>query len=179
MSARPSTPPPLPSEVLVRTIRLSNTKGRVVLWLSGVFALVAAAGHDAIGAAAGCAAAGAGAIELHGSGLLRKEEARGVDWLIRGQLLLLAIILIYAAMRLTHFDPEALRERITPEINERLGQVGMTHDQFLDACRTLYQIFYAMLGFVALFYQGTMARYYARRRVIIHQALKEQSESTI
>ena len=173
MPGRPSIPPPLPSEVLARTIRLSNADGRLVLWLSGLFALFAAAGHDAIGAAAGCAAAGAGAIELHGCGLLRREELRGVDWLIRGQLLLLAAILIYTALRLTHFDVESLRERITPEIDDKISQVGMTRDQFLDACRTLYQIFYALVGFIALLYQGTMARYYARRRLTIQQALQE------
>lgn len=173
MFARRSTPPPLPSEVLARTLRLANADGRLVLWLSGLFAIFAAAGHDGIGAAAGCAAAGAGAIELHGCGLLRQEESRGVDWLIRGQLLLLATILIYAAMRLTHFDAESLRQRITPEIDDRISQVGMTRDQFLDACRTLYQIFYGLVGFVALVYQGTMARYYARRRAMIQQALQQ------
>lgn len=177
MSASRSTPPPLPSEVLARTIRLSNANGRIVLWLSGLFALFAAAGHDAIGAAAGCAAAGAGAIELHGSGLLRREESRGVDWLIRGQLLLLAAILIYAALRLTYFDVEALRERITPEVDARLNQLGVTHERFLEFYRTFFQIFYALTGFVALLYQGTMARYYAKRRLTIQQALQEQRQS--
>lgn len=173
MPSRRSTPPPLPREILARTIRLSSADGRLVLWLSGLGAFFAAAGHDVIGAVAGCAAAGAGAIELHGSTLLRQEEPRGVDWLIRGQLLLLAIILIYAAACLTHFDVETLRERITPEIDDKISQVGMTRDQFLEACRTLHQLFYSLVGFIALVYQGAMARYYARRRATIQQALQE------
>jgi len=173
MPARRSTPPPLPREVLARTIRLANADGRLVLWLSGLCALFAAAGHDVLGAVAGCAAAGAGAIELHGSTLLAQEESRGVDWLIRGQLLLLAVILGYAAIRLTHFDREAWRLRLPPELNDALSEKGLTQEQFLDSFQVLYQLFYALVGFIALLYQGAMARYYARRRATILQALHE------
>ena len=173
MPARRSTPPPLPSEVLARTIRLSSADGRLVLWLSGLCALFAAAGHNALGAVAGCAAAGAGAIELHGSTLLTKEESRGVDWLIRGQLLLLVVILGYSAFCLTHFDRESWRMRLTPEIDELLSQKNLTLEQCLDALQLMYQLFYALVGFVALLYQGAMARYYARRRATILQALHQ------
>lgn len=173
--SRRSTPPPLPREVLARTIRLASADGRLVLWLSGLCAVFAAAGHEVIGAIAGCAAAGAGAVELHGSTLLRQEDPRGVDWLIRGQLLLLAVILIYAAARLNLVDAsvETLRERITPDMDEKLAQLGATREQVLQSYRTLHQLFYSLVGFVALIYQGAMARYYARRRATIHQALQE------
>jgi hypothetical protein len=163
-----STPPLLPFEVLARVVRLARTDGRLVLWLSGGFALLSAAGHDGIGAAAGVAAAGAGAIEMHGSGLLERGEGRGLDWVIRAQLLLLATILIYSAARLMHFDPELVKPFVTAELAEQIKQLNLTQDQFF---RTLNLIIYIVVAFVSLIYQGTMARYYASRRPAIKQAL--------
>ncbi|HEY9155275.1 MAG TPA: hypothetical protein VIM69_09100, partial [Opitutaceae bacterium] len=64
---RLSTPPPLPSEILSRVIRIAGLDGRIVLWSSGIFALLSAAAHSALGAIIGLAAAGTGAIEVHGA----------------------------------------------------------------------------------------------------------------
>ena len=173
MPVRFTPPPPLPSEVLARTVRLASIDGRMVLWLSGTFALFAAMGHEVVGAVAGCAAAGAGAMELHGVTVVRAGESRGLDWMIRAQLLLLATILLYAATRLMTWNPELITERITPDIEDRIAQFQMTREQFLEATKTLYQLVYAVVGFVGLIYQGGMARYYMRRRAIIRQALDE------
>lgn len=172
MSAR-TTPPPLPSEVLARTIRLGSIDGRLVLWLSGCFALLSAASHDVVPALAGCVAAGAGAIEVHGAALLRQGEARGLDGMIRAQLLLLATILIYSAIQLTHFDPRLITDHMTPELQQKMDETGLTQEQFIAVMRVLYQILYVTVGFAGLLYQGGMARYYARRRAVIEQALLE------
>ncbi len=173
MPVRSPLPPPLPSEILARTLRLASVDGRLILWISGTFALFSAMGHDVVGAVAGCAAAGAGAMELHGATQLRTGEARGVDWMIRAQLLLLATILLYSATRLMTWNPELINERITPDIEERIAQFQMTREQFLEATKMLYQFMYAVVGFVALVYQGGMVRFYLRRRAAIRQALDE------
>ena len=126
-----------------------------------------------IGAIAGVAAAGAGALELHGAALLSNGEARGVNWLVRAQLFLLATLLIYSAMSLNSFDADLVRRWITPELQKNISEVGLTEDQYIDAIRVLYQALYVIVGCVALFYQSAMARFYSRRRHAIELALQE------
>jgi hypothetical protein len=171
MPERRLKPPPLPSEVLAKVIRVGSIDGRLILWLSACFAIFAAAGHAGIPAIAGVAAAGAGAIELHGSTLLRQGFARGVDWLIRGQFVLLAVILFYSAYRIWSFDPQVLREQITPDIQRLLEQFGLNEDQFIEQSKVATLLIATATGFGSLIYQSLMVRYYASRRHMIEQAL--------
>ena len=62
-------PPLLPSETLMRVLRLAKLDGMGVLLLGGLFALMAASGGEKPFAIIGLLAAGAGAIELHGAAL--------------------------------------------------------------------------------------------------------------
>ena len=142
----------------------------MVLWISGGFALLSAAGHDVIGALGGVAAAGAGAMEFHGSGVLRNGESRGLDWAIRGELLLLAVIWIYSAARLTYFDPEMIKPFIKPELAQQISTLNVTEDQFL---RSMNLVIYVVVCFVSLIYQGLVVGYYARKRSSIKQAVGE------
>src|SRR5580700_100147 len=64
-------PPKLVSEILRSVLRVARFDGVSVLVLAGFFALVSAASGDVSGAAFGLLIAAAGAIELHGMGLLR------------------------------------------------------------------------------------------------------------
>ena len=164
------TPPPLPSQVFERVVQLSGTDGRLVLWLGGVFAVLAAVRHDAIGAIAGVVAAGAGAIELHGSTVLRHGNPGGVALLIRAQYLLLATILLYCAARIQAFDAQALEAEVARQL-EQWTSSGFTEEQLRYIFPRIYHISYAVLGFAALIYQGLMVRYYVRSRTAIEQAL--------
>lgn len=177
MSVRRSLPPPLPNEVLLRTIRTASIDGRLVLWLAGCGAFFCAARHEVLGAVAGIAAAGAGAIELHGATLLTNGEVRGVNWLVRAQLLLLATLLIYSAFSLNTFDAELVRKWITPELQKNIAEVGLTEDQYVRAVHVLYQALYVIVGCVALFYQSAMARFYSRRRHVIELALADAAST--
>lgn len=177
MSVRRSLPPPLPSEILLRTIRTASIDGRLVLWLAGCGAFFCAARHEVAGAIAGIAAAGAGGIELHGATLLSSGESRGVNWLVRAQLLLLATVLIYSAMSLNSFDPELVRKWITPDLQKNIQDIGLTEDQYIDALKVLYQALYVIVGCVTLFYQSAMARFYSRRRPAIELALQETAST--
>jgi hypothetical protein len=173
MPARPSKPPPLPVEILERVIRVSSIDGKLVLWLSGFFAIFSASAHYVVGAVAGLAAAGAGALELHGSSLLRRGDGSGLNSAVRGQLILLATILIYSAVRFYTFDPASVQEQITPEVRQRLDETGVTEAQFLELIKTVAQLTSLAVGFVALIYQGGMIRYYVRHRPAVEQALAE------
>lgn len=171
MPARPDHPPPLPSQILERVIRLGGLDGRMVLWLAGFFAVLFAASHDAVGAAAGVLAAGAGAMELHGVSLLRNADPGGVRWLVRSQALLLVAVLAYAAARIWQMDLEILAGRITPDLDKRLEELAWSREQFAALALRVYQWGYGALALGSLIYQGLMMRFYARSRAAIEQAL--------
>lgn len=144
-----------------------------MLVLSGAFAILAALNRDLTGALAGCFAAGAGALELHGTHRLEQSDADGVSSLVRAQLLLLGTVLIYAAARIAFLDPVELQKLLTPEARSRFSELGWSDEQLVErlaqGLRTVY-IFVALLTFI---YQGSMALYYHRRRQAIATALAD------
>src|SRR5690606_6677631 len=102
MAGKSDNPPPLPQAVYERVMLVSAVEGRITMALASVFALMAAANRDVVGAVAGCIAAGAGAMEIHGGLRLRAFDLRGMDWLVRSQMLLLVTILSYLGLQLNN-----------------------------------------------------------------------------
>ncbi|MGD1030126.1 MAG: hypothetical protein ABSA05_03210 [Opitutaceae bacterium] len=174
----PRTPPLLPSEVLRRVLRTARLDGTIVLVLSGAFAVIAAAAHDVIGAGTGIAIAAAGAMELHGTGLLRRFEEKGMRWLIASQLFLMACILAYVSLWLNQVPIEQIKASIrslyTPD---QLAQLrSMTRDSNLtpdEALRQLKSFFCDAVVIGTVIYQGGMSIYYSRRRAAVAAALQE------
>jgi hypothetical protein len=165
-------PPPLPHEILERVLQIATVNGRLVMIVATVFALLNAAAYQGMGAIVGCLVAGAGALELHGAGLLRAGSLRGVDWLVRSQLLLLATMLIFSALRIASPDLSRLDEvPFTPEMLQTLEQLNLTKEQFATGVNT---VVYVTVGLVTLIYQGVMAIFYHRRRGAIATALHEE-----
>jgi hypothetical protein len=164
------TPPLLPEETLHRVLRVANLDGLSVLAIAGILALAAAAGGDYAGAAIGLLVAAAGAIELHGAGLVRAGETRGMNWVVASQPYLLAVLLGYCALRLTNFDMTMLQGALTDEMRETIREAGYRVDQFL---RLVYNLTYGTLAVATLIYQGGMTIYYLRRRAAVEAALEE------
>jgi hypothetical protein len=165
-------PPPLPHETLARVLQIATMDGRLVMIVATFFAVLNAAAQQGLGAIVGCLVAGAGALELHGAGLLRAGALRGVDWLVRSQLLLLATMLIFSAIRIASPDLSRLDQvPFTPEMLETLDQMNLTKEQFARGVNT---VVYLIVGLVTLIYQGAMAFYYHRRRAAIATALAEE-----
>ncbi len=168
------TPPLLPEETLHRVLRVANFNGLSVMAISGMLALAAAATGDYRGAAIGLLVAAAGAIELHGAGLLRAGEARGTQWLIASQPYLLVVVLAYCGLCLSSYDPTVLRQAMTSEMRARLAEVGYGEDQFF---RMFYVTTYGLLGLGTFVYQGAMTVYYFRRRRAVTAALETEDET--
>ena len=165
-------PPPLPSEILSRVLNVATIDGRLLMIVAGSLAILHAAAYEATGAIIGCLVAGAGALELHGAGLLRAGDSRGMNWLVRSQLVLLAVMLIYAAMKLMTPPEVIMREiRFTEELTQAIEQSGLTKLQF---ARFFQLVAYPTIGLVTLLYQGAMAIYYHRRRAAVSLALDEE-----
>jgi hypothetical protein len=175
-------PPPLPSEVLRRVLRVARFDGISVLGFAGACALVSAAMGDVAEAIVGLIVAAAGAIELHGATLLRLGNFRGMRWLVSSQAYLMSAILGYAALKLQHPDVATLHRIMTQysatagqdamdQLNAQLQEQGMTMDQALVGFLTLV---YLALAAATLVYQGGMIVYYMRRREAVAAALDEE-----
>jgi len=161
-------PPLLPEETLLRVLRIARFDGTGALVLGGIFALLAAAGGERGFAVVGLLASGAGAIELHGVGLLRQGEARGMNWLIASQPLLLAVILFYCALRLWVVELPPVPEDFQGIFAASAQQWGMS---LPDYQRALNRITILVLAAVSFGFQGGMVVYYLRRRAAVEQAL--------
>ncbi|MDF9833556.1 hypothetical protein M2103_001783 [Ereboglobus sp. PH5-5] len=183
MSAKP---PPIPELVYQRVMKVARFDGHMVMWIAGIGALLAAAGGSHTAAVAACLAAGTGAMEIHGSQQLARGNERGVNWLVRAQLLLMFVILAYATWQLTHFN-EGLYRELIPQFREyteqasRRYKVDNPYDALDDAqlmllFRMCHTLLYAVVGFVTCIYQGLMARYYFRRREAVAKALDMMCE---
>lgn len=164
-------PPLLPAEILNRLLRLARLDGTVVLALAGAFALASAVGGNRLEVLIGVLIAGAGALELHGAGLLRAGEVRGISWLVASQLYLLTAVLGYVALRLVSFDPALINLIMNDTLRQRYLDAGLTHAQIDQVVEWSYYLTYAILGVVTVLYQGGMAIYYFRRRDAAARAL--------
>jgi hypothetical protein len=163
-------PPLLPAEALRRVVRIARFDGMSVLIVAGAFALASAMLHDEKGTVIGLLLAAAGAIELHGVALLRHGYEQGTRWLVSSQVVLLAVVLAYVALRLSHIDIAVLKPLLTDEQQQVIKQRGLSVDEFL---RAVYVMGYVIVGVATLIYQGGMAIYYLYRRTAVAAALQE------
>lgn len=166
-------PPLLPEEMLRRVLRVANTDGMSVFAVAGMLGLAAASVGDYSGAAVGLAVAAAGAIELHGVGLLKAGQPRGINWLLASQPYLLAVMLAYCGLRLTSYDPALMRAAMTDEMHATLAQAGYDEEAFL---RTGYTLTFVLIAVATIIYQGCMTIYYTRRRSSVIAALEADNE---
>ena len=167
----PKSPPPQPAAVLARVLRVSTFEGRTVLVIGAAGGLLSALLGDWFGAVVGALVAGAGAVELHGGQLLRLGQSRGMNWLVRSQLLLGNTILLYCAIRLLSTSVASLDAQMTPDIRSALSQSGMGVKDIEVLAVKLYRLVYTIVAVVTLLYQGGMALYYHRRRKIVTEGL--------
>ena len=165
-------PPLLPAEALQRVLRRARMDGIGVLILATFFALSSAALGDFPGAVVWLLVAGAGAIELHGAVLLQGVEPRGLNWLVASQLLFLVVVLVYCAVRLTHYDATVMREALTEDMKASLREANYPEEDFL---RTVYLSTYAAMAGAVLVYKTVLALYFHRRRAAVTAALETES----
>jgi hypothetical protein len=169
-------PPLLPSETLTRVLRLARFDGMGVLVVSGGVALLAASAKDVTGAVVGLIFSGAGAIELHGVGLLRSHRASGMRWLVMSQLYLVTAVLAYVASQVARPNLAPIMQFITAsplaDIYEQLAaDRGVTLKEFMLS--SFYK-FYFSVAVLTVIYQGGMTLYYLRRRRAVEIALLQE-----
>jgi|SRR5580698_4919222 hypothetical protein len=164
-------PQPSPADTLRRVIKIARVDGLSIFVVSGGFALITMMMGDLIGTIVGLFVAAAGWSEWHGAKLLQRGRARGIGWLVRSQLYLLSIILLYVMRQMTNYDPEYVRSLVTPQMKQMFDSVGLDLQQVMPMVRTAFYVLYGTVALVTLIYQGGLALYYRRRTEAVYAAL--------
>jgi hypothetical protein len=164
-------PPRTPEEQLRRVLRTAKLNGLGVAIVAGVGALGSLAFGDLLGAAVGALVTVGGAMELSGRKLLERGDADGMRRLVRSQLLVLGVIVVYAVSRFASFDAESAMGNLTPDMRNDLTQAGVDLAAILPMVRLMFYALYGSLAVVTLFYQGGLALYYRRHTGAVKLAL--------
>ena len=163
--------PPPAQKALKRVIGLSRLNGWSVVIFGGLGTLLALALGDWSSGAIGLLIAGFGWLEVHGNGLLRKRDPGGMKWLVRSQLLVLALILAYCSSRLGSFDAETALASLTPDMEAMLKEAGLTRADILPLLHQMFLALYLSVALASLVYQGGLALYYRSKTRLVTEAL--------
>lgn len=165
----PTAPNPA-EQCLARVLTLARWNGGSIVVIAGLGSLLSLLFGDLVGAVVGALAAVAGAMEWHGYRRLRRRDLAGLDWLIRAETCLLAVISLYAISRLGSFDPETVRANLSPEMETALNEAGLATSEVVPLVRWMFLLLYGTVLGVTCIYQGGLVFYYRSRRARLQTA---------
>ncbi len=160
-----------PADMLRRVLKISRANGWSIAVVAGIGALATFALGDWLGTGIGLLAVVSGVMEVHGSRRLQHRDPGGMAWLVRAELFLLSVILVYAVSRLASFDSETALANLTPDMEAALRDAGIGRDEIVPLVRLAFRIFYGTVIFVGCLYQGGLAWYYRRKTPDVLRAL--------
>lgn len=162
-----SSPPPLPPAVLQRVLSIAQLDGITVTVVAGLGLVVAGGMRDITGLSVAAMILLAGLIELLGVRKLRRRDLRGLNLLVRSQLLLLLVIWGYVGLQLLRGSGAILDTVLTPDRMHQLARLGVDSRQLKELIRQLLPMTYIVVALATLVYQGGLAWWYRRQRRII------------
>lgn len=168
MTDSSSTPP---EKVLQRVLLVSAIDGWSIVAVAGLGALVTLLLGDLLGVGVGLLVLAAGVIELRGRHRLRRRDPAGMKLLVRAQLFLLSVILVYCVSRLGSFDGETAMASLTPEMEAALKEAGLERADVLPLVQTVFYAVYGTVAFVSVIFQGGLTLYYRSRTSAVTAAL--------
>lgn len=169
-------PEPQPADVLRRVIKVARVNGMIVVFpVALICALIALVMGDLVSAFFGLLVAAAGWSEWHGAKLLKRGQADGINWLVRSQLFLMILILLYALERMASWNSDYVQSLNTPEMNQLLQQGGMDMQAILPLVRLGFFVVYGSLAVLTVLYQGGLALFYRRRAATVRAALSQSA----
>ncbi len=160
-------------KTLKRVLLVSAIDGWSVIAIAGLGILLTLLLGDLAGLVVGVLVLVAGIIELRGRRRLQRRDASGMALLIRAQLLLLAVILIYCASRLGSYDQESMLANLTPDMQAVLKESGVEVADILPLVQLVYMATYSLVALLTLLFQGGLVLYYRSRTPLVTAALTE------
>ena len=175
--------PQSPEDILRRVKRSARMNGWSVAIFAGLCTLVSLAFGDLVGASTGLLVTIGGALEVHGYRMLRRNDAGGMRWLARSQLVVLGTIWAYSIPRLLSFDAGYLQSEVIPNARAVLAAHGLDLDAMLAPTGTdstnivqlvhlFFVVLYGSVLLVTLLYQGGLYFYYRWRTAAVEEALR-------
>jgi hypothetical protein len=176
-------PPRSPDDILRRVKRLARVDGWSVAIFAGLCTVGSLAFLDPVGISVGLLVTLGGALEVHGYRMLRRNDAGGMRWLARSQLVVLGTIWAYGLERLLSFDAGYLQTEVIPDaramltahginLDDYLAQVGEDAADIVPLVRLFFVVLYGSVLLVTLIYQGGLYLYYRGRTAAVQEALK-------
>lgn len=156
---------------LRRVLWISALDGWSISLFAGLCTLISLLWFEWAGVIVGALVTTAGAIELRGRRKLLRGDAHGLPLLVRAQVMILAVIWLYAFENLLAFDESTIMASVTPEMRNAFSQAGVSVEDFRPMLKPVYYSLYLTVIAVTLLFQGGLALYYHSRRTKITAAL--------
>ena len=167
-----TNPAPTPQEkALKRVLTISRLNGWSVIIVAGLGVLLALLLGDLSSVAIGLLGGASGVMEVRGHRALKRRDAAGMKLLVRSQLFLLAIILVYCVSRLGSFDADTVLGNLTPDMESVLREAGIERGEILQLVRQMFIALYCTVGVTCLIYQGGLALFYRSKTPLVTEAL--------
>jgi hypothetical protein len=174
-----TSPTPSPAaKALQRVLTVSRINGWSVCVIAGLGSLLALALGDLTSLFIGVLVAAAGVMEVRGHKQLKRRDPDGMKGLIRSQLFLLAVMLVYCAGRLGSFDADTAMASLTPDMEAMLKEAGLERADILPLVRMTFLGTYLAIAATCLIYQGGMALYYRSKVRLVTEALTTPPPAT-
>jgi hypothetical protein len=181
MTTAPVTPQ---AKALKWVLRLSALDGWGVSTIAGLSLLLTLMSGELMGLVVSALVLAGGVTELRGrSALKRKDAATGMKLLVRAQLIILTVLLVYCARCLGSFDAGYVRDEVIPEANQRLllflgmslsdflAESGMTVEELIPLVHRMFIAIYVTVAALTLLFQGGLALFYRSRTQRVTEAL--------
>jgi hypothetical protein len=167
-----TTPALTPQEkTLKRVLLISAIDGWSVIVIAGLGTLLTLLLGDLSGVGVGLLVLVAGIIELRGRRRLQRRDASGMSQLIRAQLIMLVVILIYCASRLGSYDQESMLANLTPDMQAALKESGVEVAEILPLVQMVFITTYSLVALLTLLFQGGLVLYYRSKAPLVTAAL--------
>lgn len=164
------TPTP-PEQILRRVLLVSALDGWSLVTIASLGMVLTLILGDWLGTGIGLLVLAAGCGELRGRRQLQRRDPAGMKLLVRAQLFLLSVILVYCASRLGSFDGDTALANLTPEMEAALHEAGLARADILPLVQIAFYATYGTVAVLSLVFQGGLALYYRSRTARVTAAL--------
>lgn len=173
----------LPKPTLRRVLALSLMDGCCMTIFSGFCTSLSLWLGEWSGAGVGAVVMSCGITTLCSRKRLMRGDARGMVWLLRAQLVVLAIVFLYVMENLLGYDSAEVNQRLLDlQSNSSLGgilfslleQYGISVSALEPILKPLYFAVYLLVMGGTLLFQGGLALFYKTRRGQVTAELAER-----
>ena len=175
-----TAPEPTPQDkALKRVLLVSAIDGWSVTVIASLGVLLTLIIGDWLGTGIGLLVLAAGVLELRGRRQIMRRDSDGLKQLVRAQLFLLAVILVYCTSRLGSFDADTAMANLTPDMEALLKEAGLERADILPLVRITFFATYGGVAFLSLLFQGGLILYYRSKTRLVTEALTAPPQSPL